>query len=217
MENLSSTPTAQAEDPNRSARKRKAIKEAASTLFLCYGYQGTSMDQIAGLAAVSKQTVYKNFADKEQLFREIILGITGTVESFISAVSAIQETDDLEKDLTALARRYVRSVMQPSVLQLRRLVISESGRFPELGRAYYDRGPDRVIAALATCLQHLAERGLLHVDDPILAANHFAFLVLSIPLDRAMVRGDDESFNPADLDRFADAGVRVFLAAYGHP
>src|SRR5437868_81719 len=56
------------EDPGRSARKRRAIMEAATTLFLRNGYQGTSMDDIAAAAAVSKQTVYKNFGDKGRLF-----------------------------------------------------------------------------------------------------------------------------------------------------
>jgi AcrR family transcriptional regulator len=55
------------EDQGRSARKRSAILEAATTVFLDNGYLGTSMDEIAALARVSKQTVYKHFADKERL------------------------------------------------------------------------------------------------------------------------------------------------------
>ena len=58
----------------RSARKRTAILDAATTVFLRKGYLGTSMDEIAALAAVSKQTVYKHFADKERLFAEIVIG-----------------------------------------------------------------------------------------------------------------------------------------------
>ena len=58
----------------RSARKRRAILDAATTVFLRNGYLGTSMDEIAALAAVSKQTVYKHFADKERLFSEIVVG-----------------------------------------------------------------------------------------------------------------------------------------------
>ena len=38
---------------------------------------------------------------------------------------------------------------------------------------------------------------------------------MSIPLNRAMLLGDDRSLAAADLDRYAVAGVRVFLAAYG--
>jgi TetR/AcrR family transcriptional regulator, mexJK operon transcriptional repressor len=206
------------DDPGRSARKRRAIMVAATALFLRNGYQGTSMDDIAAAAAVSKQTVYKNFADKERLFGEIVLGITGTAGLFVDVVAeTLRETEDLEKDLRDLARRYLASVLQPEVLQLRRLVIGEAGRFPDLARSYYKRAPERVLAALAASLQRLAERGLLRLEDPVLAAQHFAFLVLSIPLDRAMFLRFEESFTAADLERFADAGVRVFLAAYGQP
>src|SRR5579859_3742836 len=60
------------EDERRSTRKRRAILDAATTVFLSNGYLGTSMDEIAALARVSKQTVYKHFADKERLFSEIV-------------------------------------------------------------------------------------------------------------------------------------------------
>ena len=203
-----------AEDEGRSARKRRAIMAAATELFLQQGYQGTSMDEIAARAAVSKQTVYKNFADKERLFSDITLGITERAEGFVGAVRAtLPETEDLEADLTELARQYIASVMLPQVLQLRRLVIGEAARFPELARAYYERAPDRVLGALAAALQRLADRDLLRLDDADLAANHFAWLILS-PLDKAMFCGDDENLTPAELNRLADAGVRVFLAAY---
>lgn len=206
-----------ADDESRSARKRRAITVAATTLFLRQGYQGTSMDEIAALAQVSKQTVYKHFADKEQLFSAIILGITARAEEFAQAAPLLlRNTDDLEQALRAVARRYIRSVINPSVLQLRRLVIAEAGRFPDLARTYYERAPERVLAALAAALQQLADRGRVRLEDPLLAANHLAFLILGSPLDRAMFCGD-ESVSAADLDRYSDAGVHVFLAAYSTP
>jgi len=105
-------------------------------------------------------------------------------------------------------------VIQPRILQLRRLVIGEAGRFPELGRTFYEQGPGRTIAALATVFARLAERGVLQLDDPQLAAAHFNWLVMSIPLNRAMFLGDDEPPGRTELNRYADAGVRAFLAAY---
>jgi len=105
-------------------------------------------------------------------------------------------------------------VIQPQVLQLRRLLIGEAGRLPKLSRAYYEGAPERTLATLAACFQHLGERGLLRVDDPRIAANHFAFLILGMSLDRAMFCGTDKTLAAADLERLADAGVRVFLAAY---
>ena len=126
----------------------------------------------------------------------------------------LADSGDVEADLRELARRELALVLQPRVLQLRRLVIGEAARFPELGRTFYEQGPGRTIAALAAAFERLAARGVLQLDDPLLAAAHFNWLVLSIPLNRAMLLGTDEPASAAELDRYADAGVRVFLAAY---
>jgi len=190
--------------------------EAATPLFLRKGYAGTSMDEIAALAGVSKQTIYTHFADKERLFSDLILRNAERVDEFVEQVGAIfEERDDLEQALLELARRYIALVIRPEVLQLRRLVIGEAGRFPELAETYYKRVPERVLETLRSNLDRLAERGLLRIDDPMLAANHFVALILWLPLDRAMFHPGQESSAAGRLDQLADAGVRVFLAAYG--
>jgi len=53
-------------------------------------------------------------------------------------------------------------------------------------RTFYEQGPGRTITGLATVFERLAARGVLQVDDPLLAAAHFDWLVMSIPLNRAM-------------------------------
>lgn len=53
------------------------------------------------------------------------------------------------------------------------------------------------------------------IDDPEVVAYHFAALILWMPLDRALFLADDESVAPAELERLADAAIRVFFAAYG--
>jgi TetR/AcrR family transcriptional repressor of mexJK operon len=203
------------EDQHRSAQKRTAILDAATTVFLNNGYLGASMDEIAALARVSKQTVYKHFADKERLFSEIV---TAEVDQIANPntdeVLKLADTGALERDLRRFARRQLRAVMEPRLLQLRRLVIGESGRFPQLGRLFYKRGPERTIDALATMFERLASQGVLELDDPRLAAAHFNWLVMSIPLNQAMLLGEDEPATSAELNRYADAGVRAFLAAH---
>lgn len=216
---MSRSPTAgapvSATGETRSARKRAAILEAATTLFLRNGYGGTSMDEIAARAAVSKQTVYKQFAGKERLFSEIVTGTVSEVSDPVyEEVRRLEDSGDVEADLRGLAHRLLERVMQPRILQLRRLVIGEAARFPELGQMFYDQGPGRTIAALATVFERLAERGVLQLDDPQLAAAQFNWLVMSSPLNQAMLLGRDEPPARGELHRHADAGVRAFLAAY---
>ena len=206
----------------RSARKRQAIMQAATALFLRDGYRNTSMDQVAADAAVSKQTVYKHFADKEHLFREIVLGVTANAETIITDLTSVLRSneigsaDDLRTVLTDLARRYIDGVLQPNVLSLRRLIIAEAERFPDLARTYYDQAPSRGIDVIADALHTYEKRGLLHLGDARLAAAQFAYLVLGIPQDRAQFCPHERP-SPAERDRLAAGAVRVFLAAYRDP
>jgi TetR/AcrR family transcriptional regulator, mexJK operon transcriptional repressor len=208
-------PAGGALDP-RIARSRAVIVAAASEHFLRHGYVGASVDDIAAAARVSKRTVYNIFGGKEQLFREILADAFAVAGEFAAGLgSALAKTDDVEAELKAIAVELAGSVLSRRVVRLRRLLIGEAERFPELARDYYQRAPDRVLTALADAMDRLGERGLLSVDDPRQASEHFAFLVLGAPLDRAL-------FTPSDDDGFTDherrrvlAGVEVFLRAYG--
>lgn len=206
--------TDRAED-TQSARKHKAIVEAATTVFLNKGYLGASMDEIASLAAVSKKTVYKHFTDKERLFTEIVIATTDQVDAVVRHVAdTTAHPDDLNKDLSELARWMLTTIMQPRLVQLRRLIIASADRFPDLGRIWYERGFERVLTTLATSFHRHAEHGGLRVDDPLLAAHHFAGLLLWIPMNKVMFCGDD-AYSDAELDHYAQQAVDTFLNAYG--
>lgn len=193
-----------------------AIREAATALFLEKGYQATSMDDIAAAAQVSKQTIYTHFANKEQLFADLVLGNADRVDDFIATLGPMLENagDDLSPALTRLARRYLGTVMRPEVLRLRRLVLGEAGRFPELASAYYERVPGRVIGALADLFGRLAGAGRLNIDDPLIAAQQFAWLTLGLAVDRGMFYPIEELSPNGELDRAAAAAVKTFLASY---
>lgn len=204
-------------DP-RVVRSRAAILEAATTLFLGNGYSATTMDDIAEEAGVSKRTVYNNFTDKEALFREVVLAATGIAEGFATdAAAELADPNYLPAALFALARRLAAAATNPRVVRLRRLLIGEAHRFPDLAAEYYRLAPGRVMATLATAFESLAMRGRLHVTDPDRAAEQFAFLVLGASLDRAMFDVRDETPDADSLARAADDGVRTFLAAYARP
>jgi TetR/AcrR family transcriptional regulator, mexJK operon transcriptional repressor len=210
--------TSAAAQTDRSERRRQAIVQAATEVFVRHGYRGATTEEVAARAAVSKQTVYKHFTDKEHLFAEVILDTTVQVsEALSSAVAGIlEDAEDVRTALREVAGGFLRGLLQPEVLRLRRLVIAEADRFPEVGRAWFDRGFDRALVILGDAMRQLAERGLLHnLSNPTLAAYQFAGLVMYQPMNQVMFAGTD-ALPPADkLDRIADAAVEMFLATYG--
>lgn len=199
----------------RTALKRQAILDAAAELFLRKGFLGTSMDEVAARAAVSKQTVYKQFASKEALFLGIVENMTGAGSDRVQ----IEMPDPVDlaqvaSELRGHAERLMTVALAPELLQLRRLVIGEAGRFPELGKALYEGGPGRAIAGLAVALGRWASRGLLAIPDPLVAATQFNWLIMGGPINRAMFFIDDKPMEGAAREAHITAAVRLFLAGY---
>ena len=191
-----------------------AIRDAAARLFLERGYQGTSMDEIAAAAQVSKQTIYTHFADKEALFTALVMANADRVEGFLAQLGdLVRSATDVEDGLTRLADAYLSTVIRPEVLRLRRLVLAEAGRFPHLARTYYEGVPARMYSTLSALFEELDRAGSVRVPDPRRAAEQFAWLVLGAPLDRGMF------IEPAPSDLVSPTtardAVRTFLAAYG--
>ena len=163
-------------------------------MFLRHGYLGATTDEVAARASVSKQTLYKHFADKQHLFAEVILDASvQVVDGLASAVaSTLDDAQDVRQGLRALADGFLRGLLEPDVVRLRRLVIAEADRFPEIGRAWFDRGFDRALVILGEAMRRLADRGLLQgLDDPALAAYQFAGLVMYQPMNQVMFAGTE--------------------------
>jgi TetR/AcrR family transcriptional regulator, mexJK operon transcriptional repressor len=200
----------------RAERTRTAIIEAAACQFLEHGFLAASMDAIAATAGVSKQTVYAHFENKETLFLAMVRGLTGAAgDTFQEQVADPTGEQPVEAFLRAFAGQQLRIVMTPRLMQLRRLVIGEVGRFPQLGHALHDQGPGRSIRRLSRAFDVYRERGALSVDDTRQAAGFFNWLIMGGPVNDAMLLGDAGIADPAALEAHAAEAVRIFLAAYG--
>src|SRR5690606_9441893 len=122
--------------------KAKAIVRAASKVFLSRGFAAATVDEIAACAGVSKRTIYKHFEGKEALFGLIIVQTSEQLK--LTLDTSLQKGRDPRETLTELARDYLKLILSPQALDIYRLVISESARFPdlakEIGRASVGRG-----------------------------------------------------------------------------
>jgi TetR/AcrR family transcriptional regulator, mexJK operon transcriptional repressor len=118
---------------------RQAILQTTRQLYLAKGYAGTSTDEIAALSSVSKQTIYRHFADKEDLVVAMLRDtVTASEARSADEFEALAGTDDLRRDLQLFARRHIKEVIQPHVTQMRRRIIGDADRFPDLAREWYN-------------------------------------------------------------------------------
>jgi TetR/AcrR family transcriptional repressor of mexJK operon len=206
------------EDDPRVVRSRAAVVEAARTLFLEKGYGGTTMEEIAALAGLTKRTVYNNYADKAALFTRIVSEVIAFAEEFARGLSAEFADDvtkaDLSMALHDLGRRLALGILRPEVIALRRLLIGEARAFPGLARESFDRAPGRVIGALADGFDRLGRSGVLRAPDPRRAAEQFAYLIAGAALDRATLVGTTPTRD--EVAAGARDGVETFLARFAN-
>jgi len=198
----------------RGLEKRALIEDAAIRRFLSDGFESTTMDGIAEAAGVSKRTVYDHFGDKERLFTAVVSSVVGRAGRITAAIAeAFESMTDPRQDLSAFALEYAAAVLSPDIVSLRRLVIREAERFPELARTYYDSAPGAAIAALSEGFELLSSRGLLDVIDSKDAAQQFAYLVLGDLMDRALfLPGGPPSADA--IEQRARSAVAMFLRAH---
>jgi TetR/AcrR family transcriptional repressor of mexJK operon len=202
-------------DP-RVIRTRAAVLSAARDLFLSRGFAGTTMEEIAAAAGLTKRTLYNNFSDKGALFTEIVSSVIAQAETFARGLEeafADATAASLAQRLYDFGERLALGILRPEVITLRRLVIGEAREFPSLAAEYFDRAPGQVLEALASVFARLSAAGLLRIDQPRLAAAQFAYLVAGESLDRAVLVGTAPSRET--LRTRARAGVETFLARDG--
>jgi TetR/AcrR family transcriptional regulator, mexJK operon transcriptional repressor len=155
--------------------KRQLVLDAAADLFMAQGYGAVSMDAIARAAGVSKATLYAYFSSKDQLFATII-GEACRQNMSVAAMLPGDEVD-VRVALASLANRTLRFLLEARPLAIHRVVISESLRFPELGRAFYDNGPGAFRRIFGDWLAAQTAAGRLAVADPAMAADQFIGLL----------------------------------------
>lgn len=194
-----------------SEQKRRQILEAAGRLFLTQGFEATTMDAIAREAGVSKATVYAHAKNKQELFAAIVRGKSSLVYQSVDAAEAAAL--GAERALTLFARRFMEVIMAPEAQCMYRVVVSEAPRNPELGRIFFEQGPQVVIARLTAILEAGRASGQLDIDDSAIAAQEFLGLIQG-RFHLPCVLGTLGELSNEERERAADRVVSTFLRAY---
>lgn len=196
----------------RSQDKRRAILAGAQTVFLAAGFGEASMDAVAAAAGVSKMTVYRHFKSKEALFAGLIRGLCDRVVGDDLTFDVERPVRDV---LREYARRTVGIIFDPATVELHRIVVAESRRFPALGRLFYRSGPAASIAGITGYLKRLDRAGRLRVPDPQRAAEEFLELLRGYAHLRMLLGIGPRPAKAEFAARINDAVGRLLASAGG--
>ena len=200
----------------RTKRSQLKILAAAEDAFLDHGFLGTSMDAVADLAGVSKQTVYSNFGSKEALFLRVVNEMTGGAADTLSEnEQVIDYPSSVREYFLEASEAQLTVVMTSRLMKLRRMVISEVERFPELGRELHRTGPQPSINKFSRAIDHYQKLNQLIACDPLMAAKRYNWLLMGEPVNSAMLLGDFGLPTKHEISAHAGECVDLFLRAYG--
>lgn len=127
-------------------RKRRDILIAAQEVFLSEGYVSASMDKIAAQAQMTKQTVYRYFPSKVDLFQATLRQMgQGLDDSFLVHL----QNPDSREALLGFAESFIRFHLSDEHIATFRLLVSESAKAPEITSIFLSAGPDDTEAKLS--------------------------------------------------------------------
>ncbi|MGY2188131.1 TetR/AcrR family transcriptional regulator [Pseudomonas sp. SDO5591_S426] len=191
--------------------KRQAILDAAKTLFLSKGYANTSMDAVAAEAGVSKLTVYSHFNDKETLFSAAV--VAKCEEQLPPLFFELPEGVAVETVLLNIARGFHHLINSDESLNLHRLIMALGSQDPNLSLIFFEAGPQRMLDGMERLLSKVNESGLLSIDKPRNAAEHF-FCLLKGAANFRLLFGCGEPLDDEAAESHVLEVVELFMRAY---
>lgn len=198
---------ARAKRPPREDR-RSAILEAAAQVFFEQGYAATSIDAIIERIGGSKRTIYSEFGSKEGVFTALVSEIA---DDALVALSVERFAGrNLSETLLEFGQRLFALYMSPALIGVYRSIMAEALRFPELAKAFYDKGPGRASDRLAEVLEEAKTRGEIQLDDCHSAADHFVGM-LRDNLHLRVILGLRPPPSPAEAEAVVASAISIFL------
>ena len=190
---------------------REAIVGAAQRLFLERGFGAVSMDDLAAAAGVARRTLYNQFTNKEEIFREMLLRVSAQLETALPP--GIETQGDVEDVLRVVARMILALHKDPEYLGFLRMVVADLRQFPWIAEefaAVMEPQTERFTRYLA----HLTAMGILDCRNPLLAAHQFMGMLNELSLWPWMTGRESV---PVPEKEIIEETIRMFLQHYRRP
>jgi TetR/AcrR family transcriptional regulator, mexJK operon transcriptional repressor len=186
------------------ARRQEIVRKAA-TLFIEKGYANVTIDEIIKLVGGSKTTLYSCFGGKQQLFETVIR--QPCID--MSLVVDVDANDDIETQLVQIGRRFLRSVLDPNIVELHRLMVSTGKTLPSVGAFFYEKGPNTAYSIVAKWIANHQAQGKLGGRNPRQLS--VLFLDMLIGEHQLALLTSPRMSSPKAIDKTVRAAVSLFL------
>lgn len=195
----------------KDLEKRARILQAAKAIFLKSGYHGTSMNQIAQEAGVTKLTVYNHFQDKVNLF---ICAITETCEETLCTKQFDLDTSaDFYQTLFIVCSRALQIIYSPEALKLDHVLLELASEQNPLALQFFEASHTRMENQLAEFFQKAAQLGFIQADDPIYQTELLLTLLLGVRHHKVLL-GITAAPNAQELEQIIRDAINLFLLKY---
>jgi AcrR family transcriptional regulator len=160
--------TAEPKWRRRAAARPSEIADAALAIFAERGYAAARLADIAARAGVSKAALYVYYPTKADLFRAVLQQRSAPEVAAVMAQGDAPGTfsDFIDRVLGSLAE----ALGRPELRKLARMVIAESGNFPELARAWHDAVVAPALGAVGEAIRRAQARNEVRPGDARLMA-----------------------------------------------
>ena len=161
-------------------RRKAKVMDVATALFVQHGYAATSLVDIAKGAGVATRTLYQHFGDKEAIFLEVV---SARETGAVFPQPSVADDATLFDALMRIAHYVTDVSLRPRSVDLMRLMVAESRRFPQFMKRLSEKSFTRFRSNIAAMFDELAEQGMAPALDSKTTAAMVSDLILgSTPL-----------------------------------
>lgn len=192
----------------RADQRPDEVMDAALSLFIEKGFAATRVEDIARRANLSKGAVYLYFDSKEAILKALVRRAIVPIVDNGEALAAHSPSDP-EQAIRTTIRHIAGNLSNPKVAALPRLIIAESGNFPEIAAMYREEVLDRGLALMEQLVRHGVERGVFRQVEPRLAVRNIIGPVLAQMLLSSVFKIGETG--PDAADKFVDSHMDILF------
>jgi AcrR family transcriptional regulator len=209
---------AEAKSKPRWERRKDArpqeLLAAALDLFVERGYAATRLDEVAAHAGVSKGTLYLYFENKEELFQAVVR--ENMVPPLVDAEEMIEQFQGHSSELLKLCiYGWWQRIGATKLSGISKLMMAESGNFPEVARFYHEEVVTRGEALIARIVERCIALDEFRPVDPVTATHVIIAPVLMLTMWRHSLHSCH--LDPIEPNNFLDCLIDLLTHGFEVP